>query len=178
MIYIILITLGITTRLLPHLPNFTSLGAIAIYSGFYLKNKKISLLIPLAIIFLTDLRIGTYQWQLMLFVYISYLIIGSIGILSKKLKWYIVAPLSIVGSLIFFIITNWSFWQFTLFYPHTLAGLTATYLAGLPFLKNTLTSDLIYAVSLFTITESINFLIKQKYANQTNLCSSRNTSNY
>jgi len=176
MLYIILITLGITTRLIPHLPNFTSLGAIALYSGFYLKNKKTALIIPLSIIFLTDLKLGAYQWQLIFFVYFSYLIIGIIGIFSKKLKWYFVAPLSIVGSLIFFIITNWSFWQFTSFYPHSLNGLINTYIAGIPFLKNTLISDLLYTTSLFIITESIIFFVKHKYAQSSNLCPSRNSS--
>jgi hypothetical protein len=79
MLYIILITLGITTRLIPHLPNFTSLGTIALYSGFYLKDKKSALIIPLSIMFLTDLKLGAYQWQLMFFVYFSYLLISIMG---------------------------------------------------------------------------------------------------
>ncbi len=178
MLYIILITLGITTRLIPHLPNFTSLGTIALYSGFYLKDKKSALIIPLSIMFLTDLKLGAYQWQLMFFVYFSYLLISIMGIFSKKFKWYFVAPLSIVGSIIFFIITNWSFWQFTSFYPHNFNGLINTYIAGIPFLKNTIISDLLYITSLFIITESITFFIKHKYVKSTNLCSSRHSSHY
>lgn len=176
MIYLILIALGITTRLIPHLPNFTSLGAIALYSGFYLKNKKAAIFIPLAIIFLTDLKLGLYQWQLMLFVYLSYLIIGTLGILSKKLKWYFVIPSSIIASLIFFLITNWSFWQFTPFYAHNLNGLISSYIAALPFFKNTLISDFIYTGSLFVTTEIITFFTKQIYAHKANLCSGRYSS--
>ena len=176
MIYLILIALGITTRLIPHLPNFTSLGAIALYSGFYLKNKKTAIFIPLAIIFLTDLKLGLYQWQLMLFVYLSYLIIGTLGILSKKLKWYFVVPSSIFASIIFFLITNWSFWQFTPFYEHNLNGLISSYIAALPFFKNTLISDFIYTGSLFVITEIITFFTKQIYAHKTNLCPGRYSS--
>ena len=35
------------TRLIPHMPNFTPIGAMALFGGAYLKNKYHALMIPL-----------------------------------------------------------------------------------------------------------------------------------
>ena len=53
------------------------------------------------------------------------------------------------GSLQFFVITNAAEWLLTATYPHTAAGLIACYVAAIPFLGNTLASDLLYAGLLF-----------------------------
>ena len=55
--YIAEILLGISTRFLPHLPNFTAIGAIAIFSGRYLPNR-FAWALPISIMFLSDIFIG------------------------------------------------------------------------------------------------------------------------
>ena len=45
---IILIILGVITRLFPHPPNFTPIFAIALFAGTKFKNIKYSFLIPIS----------------------------------------------------------------------------------------------------------------------------------
>ncbi len=162
MLYFLLIVLGIITRLLPHPPNLTAIAAVALYSGYYLKNRKIGFLFPLLIMLLTDIKIGFYQWQLMLSVYLSFVIITVLGIFLEKKNWLFALPGSMIGSIIFFLITNWAVWQFTPWYPHNLAGLFACYLAGLPFLKNQFLGDIFYTAPLFSLTEGAKFLARNQ----------------
>ena len=54
MIAYILILVGVLMRFLPHAPNFVPVAAIAVFAGAYL-NKRIAVLVPLAIIVISDL---------------------------------------------------------------------------------------------------------------------------
>jgi len=55
-----------------------------------------------------------------------------------------------LGSLQFFVITNFGVWLGAKFaYAHTLAGLAACYVAAIPFYGRTLASDLLYSAALF-----------------------------
>jgi hypothetical protein len=49
----------------------------------------------------------------------------------------------------FFVVTNFAMWAAGGFYPRTVAGLRACYLAGVPFFWNTLAGDALYAGVLF-----------------------------
>jgi hypothetical protein len=158
MIYYLLILLGLLTRFLPHLPNFTAVGAVALFSGYYSKNKKLALVIPLVIMFLSDWKIGFYQWQIMASVYLSLVIGALLGILIRQKKWFFALPTSLAGTIIFFFITNGAVWLFTNWYPHNFAGLIACLAAGLPFLKNSFLGDLTYTFALFGAAELATFL--------------------
>ena len=153
MIYYLLILLGILTRLLPHFPNFTAVGAVALFSGYYLKNKKLALIAPLVVMFLSDWKIGFYQWQIMASVYLSLIIVVLLGILIRRKKWFFALPASLLGTIIFFLATNGAVWLFSTWYPHNFAGLIACLTAGLPFLKNSFLGDLTYVFALFGIAE-------------------------
>jgi len=142
---LILIALGIAARFLPHPANFAPIGAIAIFSGLYLP-KKLALVLPLAAMLMSDLFLGFYTWPIMLSVYISFGIMGSIGLAvreNKKLSTILGG--TILGSLIFFLATNFSVWAFGNWYPHSLAGLINCYAMAIPFFKNSLLGDLFYA---------------------------------
>jgi hypothetical protein len=55
----------------------------------------------------------------------------------------------VLCSLIFFAITNFGVWAFSGMYPLTVEGLTACYVAALPFLQHTIIGDMLWAVALF-----------------------------
>ena len=52
--------------------------------------------------------------------------------------------MTVFASLIFFVITNFAVWLVWDFYPKTFDGLILCYAAGLPFLRNTLMSTILY----------------------------------
>jgi hypothetical protein len=56
---------------------------------------------------------------------------------------------SVAGSVSFFVITNFGMWLFSGFYPATLSGLAACYVAAIPFFQNSVAGDLFYAAALF-----------------------------
>ena len=86
-IAIIFVLIGISLRLLPHPPNFTPIFAIALFGGVYL-SRKTALSLPLIIMLVSDIFIGTYEPKLMIFVYASFLLCVGIGLWLKKHKKY------------------------------------------------------------------------------------------
>ena len=100
------IILGIITRIIPHPPNFTAIGAIALFGGAFFHNKKLAFIIPITIMMLSDLILG---YKLVGSVYIGFLIIVVMGFyLQKKQNGLRIINAALLGSLVFFIITNFS----------------------------------------------------------------------
>jgi hypothetical protein len=144
----ILIIVGILYRLFPHPPNFAPVAAISLFSGFYFRRYFI--LIPVAIMLLSDIWLGFYDWKLMGVVYFSFILTCGIGILMRKNKSVLsLIGYSLTGSVLFFLLTNLAVWLFGSWYPHTLQGLAECYRMALPFFKNTLAGDLFYASIIF-----------------------------
>jgi hypothetical protein len=56
---------------------------------------------------------------------------------------------ALASSILFFVMTNFGMWLFSGFYPRTLAGLEACYIAAIPFFQNTLAGDLFFTTLLF-----------------------------
>lgn len=147
---------AVVLRLVPHLPNFVPIAAMALFGGTYL-NKKYALIIPLAIMFVSDYIIGFYNPWIMLSVYGSFLLIGLLGLWLKNHKTVAnVVGASIFGSIIFFVLTNFAVWAVPhSMYPHTLQGLISSYTMGLPFFRNTLLGDLFYVTMMFGLYEVV-----------------------
>ncbi len=161
-IFVILVSLGLTFRLLPHPWNFTPIAAIALFSGVYL-GKKYAILAPILAMFLSDIFLGSYEWKLVLLVYGSFCLIGLMGLVIRKHK----SPAtiftgSLLGSILFFLITNFAVWQFTNWYPKTLSGLIQCYILALPFFRNSLLGDLFYNSIFFGAYETISVLARKK----------------
>jgi hypothetical protein len=161
LIAIIFIIIGISLRLMPHPANFTPITAIALFAGAFL-SKKIALAIPLLAMVISDFFIGFYDLKLMSMVYGSFILCVIIGFLIRKnKKSYTILGSSIMGTFIFFFLTNFSFWAFTPFYTKTLAGLIQCYTMALPFLKNSLLGDLTYVIIFFGTFAIANVLVKK-----------------
>ena len=165
-IAIIFILVGVSLRLLPHPPNFAPIAAIALFGGVYL-SKKTALILPIAIMMISDIFIGSYSIGLMFFVYASFLICVLLGFwLKKHKKWQTVLGSSILSGIIFFILTNFAVWIFTPWYAKTLSGIIQCYVMALPFFRNTLLGNIFYVGALFTSYEIITVLVKKKFKNE------------
>ncbi|MDW8157505.1 MAG: DUF6580 family putative transport protein [Bacteroidia bacterium] len=152
-----LIGIGVCSRLLPHPPNFTPVGAIALLGGTYIKDKRLAFSLPLVILFISDLFISGLHSQ-MPFVYLSFLIITALGrvILANRVSTFRVLGTSLLGSILFFIITNLGCWWLS--YEHSVAGFLLCFTLALPFFTNTILGDLFF-VSLFFVSY---FLVSRK----------------
>jgi hypothetical protein len=135
-------------RLVPHPPNFTPIGAMALFSGAYLSRRGLAFVAPLAALLLSDLVLGFYAG--MSFVYASVALTVLIGWwVSSRRTVLRVAAGALAGSVSFFVITNFGMWLFSGFYPPTSAGLAACFVAAIPFFQNSVAGDLFYAALLF-----------------------------
>lgn len=144
----ILVLVGVSYRIFPHPPNFAPVAAISLFSGFLFRRYFI--LIPMAIMFLSDMVIGFYSWKLMAVVYGSFLLISLLGILIRKRKSILILfSYSLLGSILFFLLTNLAVWVFGSWYPHNLQGLADCYAMAVPFFKNTIMGDLFYVSIIF-----------------------------
>jgi len=135
-------------RILPHPWNFTPVGAMALFSGAKLGRSWKAFVFPLAALFFGDLFVGFHS--LMPVVYFSFCLSVLIGIAFRhRQSFKPLAAATFLGSLQFFLITNFGFWALTDFYPHTAAGLAACYIAGISYFGNTLAGDACYVLLFF-----------------------------
>lgn len=153
-----LVLVGVLARVLPHLPNMTSVGATSLFSGARLRGWQ-AFLVPLVTMALTDPLLGRiYGFKSFSLVtpliYASFLINVGIGrwLRSTESPGRIGAA-ALVGSVQFFLLTNFGVWLFGggHLYPQTPAGLAACYVAALPFFGWTVLGDLGYSGVLFGI---------------------------
>ncbi|MFC1647291.1 DUF6580 family putative transport protein [Patescibacteria group bacterium] len=155
-----LIFIGVISRLIPHPPNMTTVGAMSLFTGSKYPLKK-AIVVVLSTMLITDLFLGLHgaMWA----TYGSFLAIVFIGkSISKKknIAWIIGG--SLVSSFLFFIVTNFAVWlPNSSIYPKTLAGLTECYIMALPFFRNTIIGNLMYSTIFFTGFEMIKSISKK-----------------
>jgi len=158
-----IILFAVLLRILPHPANFAPIGALALFGGVYL-SKKYALVLPLLVMLISDFFIGFHNT--MIFVYISFLLTGLIGMWVRKnkdVKNIFLA--SIFSSILFFIVTNFGVWAMG-WYPKTLSGLIETYVLAIPFFRNTALGDLFYTGVFFGSFEVILRLTTRAYPNK------------
>jgi len=135
-------------RLIPHPPNFTPIGAMALFSGAYLGRKGLAFVAPLAAMLLSDAILGFHSG--MPFVYASVALIVLIGsLVASRITAMTVVGAALASSVLFFIVTNFGTWLVSGMYPLTGAGLAACCIAAIPFFQNTAVGDLFYCAVLF-----------------------------
>jgi hypothetical protein len=142
------ILIAATLRLVPHPPNFTPIGAMALFGGAYLGRRWLAFAAPLAAMLLSDALIGFHSG--MPFVYASValiVLIGGIGLARKSVLR--IGAAALASSVLFFLVSNFGTWAVSGMYPMTLAGLGACYVAAIPFFQNTVAGDLFYSGLLF-----------------------------
>ena len=146
-IIITFIVIAAVIRLFPHIPNVTPITAMALFSGVYFTDKKYAFIIPLLAMFLSDIFLGFSM--ITLFVYAAFILVGYIGIASKKMNIKTI----LISSLSFFIITNFGVWLIG--YPKTFNGLLECYTLAIPFFRNSLIGDFFFAGVMYYAFEFV-----------------------
>ena len=153
LLIVLIILIGAFSRIIPHPPNFTAIGAISILGGIYFGKKYLAFLIPILAMLVSDFILG---YQMTISVYIAFLMIIPLGInIKSKISSFSIFKTSIYASILFFLITNFSVWLIGTLYPNNLYGLLICYTAGIPFLFNTILGNLFFCFSLFGLYEVI-----------------------
>ena len=143
-----IIALAAALRIAPHPWNFTPVGAMALFSGAIIRNRRLAFLFPILALFVGDIFVGFHK--LMPVVYASFLVSVAIGFwLRDRRTFGRIGLATLLGAIQFFFVTNFAVWAFGLSYPRSSAGLFACYIAGIPFFWNTLAGDAVYAALFF-----------------------------
>ena len=135
-------------RLVPHLPNFTPVLAIALFGGMVFQNRFSAFLVPLSAMLISDFLIGFHSQVLI--VYPTLMLVVTMGFWLRNRQTVLpIVGVTLSASLLFYLITNFGVWLLDGMYPMNAAGLMASYVAGLPFLQYAVAGDLFYVAILF-----------------------------
>lgn len=156
--FIVLVVLalsGIVARLaFQDLPNFSPVAAIALFAGYYSRDLRVALALPLIVMAISDLFIGSYDVVTMIVVYALLALPAVFGSQVAKSKtgakatpWLIASSLG--GSVCFFLGTNLAVFVQSSMYESSAAGLIKCYTLALPFFKYTVSGDLIFGCVIF-----------------------------
>jgi len=158
----IIILLAAFTRIMPHPPNFSPMAAIGLFGAAHFAKKWQAFFIPLIGIWVSDLVINNYvysssssnfvwfysgfYWQYMSYILIIFtgLFIFNRGISLTKTFGGMMS-----SSGIFFLVSNFGVWTGGTMYPKNFGGLITCYVAGVPFIHNTIISDVLFTTVLF-----------------------------
>lgn len=144
------------------LANFSGIGAVALFGGAYFKNKVNAFLLPVLILFVSDLGLvltmgahyGFYSgWY---YTYIAFVLMVLVGhLIIKNVTTQSVLIAGLVGILIHWIVSDLGVWYGSALYPQTITGFWSCLIAAIPYEKNFLYGTLGYSALLFGIFETL-----------------------
>jgi hypothetical protein len=166
----VLLAVVVHARFIPMAFHFTPVAAALLYFGARMPRKQMVtplLLLVASDIYLTKVHYGypltadhlvTWAW------YAGIILLG--GLLANTWSALRIGAASLAASVSFFVISNamvWMVWRDM--YPATFHGLTLAYVAGLPFFRNTVVSDLLFTGVFF----GLGYLLQRRHVEATSL---------
>ncbi len=155
MAVVLLVLLAALSRLLPHVPGATAVGAMALFAGARAPRRFPAVLLPLAAMALSDFfidfgsgraAVGPVRLAVYGALAVSVLVGRRIG---RPVRATSVAAACLAAPALFFLSTNFAVWISGSLYPRTATGLGICYAAGLPFLRNDVLGTLAWSAILF-----------------------------
>jgi hypothetical protein len=145
---LLLIIIGVLSRLAPHPANVTAVGALAVFSGSRYSTTK-ALVITVGTMLISDVVLGFHA--VMWATYGSFAL--SVFLASRFLRKQSIiriAGVTFTSSIIFYLVTNFAVWVVPgSMYPKTISGLMESYIMALPFFRNSLIGDISYSAIFF-----------------------------
>lgn len=166
----LLTLLGVLGHAIPHpgLP-FTAVGGSLLYFGA--RRPLWQGILPVAALVFSDYYLTTHVYGFPFVVqgylltwtwYCAVLVLGAL-LLKSRTSVARVTSATLLASTSFFLVSDYAVWAAQPgMYPHTLSGLTACYVAALPFYRNDLISTAVIAGLAFGIPQ----LLKQHEASK------------
>jgi len=155
----------------PSLQNFSPVGTMALFGGAYFAKKQWAYIVPMMALWLSNLVLNnvfytkyypTFSFGFELAVFVSFALIVAIGIvILKKVNVTNLLIANVLGTVGFFLISNFFVWAGGTMYPQTMEGLGMCFTMGLPFLKNTLLSNLLFSTVMFGTFEYFKTQMKE-----------------
>jgi len=146
---------AVHARFLPLPYSFAPVTAALLYFGARRPRKEIW--IPVAALAVAGLYLSrsvyAYSFSADLLVtwawYAAIVLLG--GLLARNATALRIGAASLTAAVAFFLLSNFAVWAVWSMYPKTASGLAMCYVAGLPFFRNAVVSDLFFAATFFGI---------------------------
>ena len=151
-----LVAAAAATRLVPHPPNFTAVGALGLFGGAWIADRRLAFGAPILAMGLSDLGLAAFVYGTQAFsgitpfVYLAMAACVGLGLLLRgRCRPLAVGVGAGASAVAFFVVTNLGVWIASGMYPWTGGGLAACFAAALPFFGRTLAAHLLFAGVLF-----------------------------
>jgi len=132
------------------LSNFAPIAAAGIFAIYFFRKKALGIPFAIGALFLSDLVIhmsnGNGLYQARIFDYFALGLGLAVAYLLIRKKNNVLPTMfaTALGSLVFFIVSNFGVWIGSGLYPQNLSGLLLSYEMGIPFYWGTLIGDLFF----------------------------------
>lgn len=151
---LILIFIGVLSRLAPHPANMTAVGALAIFSGSRYSRIK-GIVVTAGAMFISDLVLGFHSVMWATYGSLACSVLLANYFLRKRTVAGI-AGITLLSSVVFYIVTNFAVWAVPgSIYPKSLSGLFESYIMAIPFFRNSIFGDIFYSGVFFSAYELI-----------------------
>ena len=157
----LVVLLAISTRLIPHMPNFSpALGAL-LFGGAHLKRRD-AIWYPLALLAASDVVLTTIVYRMRIgwgqsITWLGFAVVALIGYWLRNRETVAnIGLASLVGPTAFFMISNFGVWlggHASRMYLPTWDGFVACYVAALPFYRNSVLAPVAYTALVFGVNE-------------------------
>jgi hypothetical protein len=149
-VFFLLIGIGVAGRWGQPQWCVTPTAAAAIFAGWFFSRWAVALMVPVAILAISDLALPAYGSMPVLvatyFVMALPVFLGRWQRRAQPKRWQAAqwAVISLIPATLFFAVSNFSVWAFENIYPKSLAGLAECYWAAVPFYRWMLAGDVFY----------------------------------
>lgn len=151
---IVLFTVLVVSRLVPHPINFTALTGVALFAGAFWKNNPLRYMVPIVATIVTDIYFGFYpgmEW--------TYLGIAASVLMAPKIDASIIniSVRAFIAAVVFFVLSNVGVWWSAGLYTQDLTGLGQCFTMAIPFFQNTVASAMFFSLTLFSVYRLVFF---------------------
>ena len=157
--YLVLLFAALS-RILPHFFSTIAVGFTAVGGGllyFGARRSRWQVILAVLALMATDYYLTVfaygYAWHTSAYL-VTWIWYAAICLLGHQLLSGRPSALRVAGGVLasatsFFVLSNFAVWMGSVMYTHTVAGLSACYVAAIPFYANDLISTAITAGALF-----------------------------
>lgn len=180
MVAYLVLLFAIFSRLLPQIFHTTAIGFTAVGGGllyFGARRSRWQAIIAVLALMATDyyLTVFAYGYAFHTSAYlVTWVWYGAICLLGHQMLSGKPSALRVIVGILasatsFFVVSNLAVWMGSIIYPHTIAGLSACYVAAIPFYANDLMSTALTAGALFglpALVRSISETMDEAHGNR------------
>lgn len=165
-VLILIVLIAAVTRLIPDVFIVKASCAILLFSAAYFSNKYLAILLPLVLIWASDLVIINvlnpplsrfaftdrhFNWNQVAYVAVS--IVGFLLLKKVTVKSFILAVL--VSAIVYHTLILFSLWINSTFFDHNLKGYVDFYLGTWTWLRNEVIANFLYCGAMFGAFEAL-----------------------